>query len=52
VASVESIDRYCSEGGFALEKVIRTSRLGCNQFSFRKGAVTDPSHAAAAVRDT
>ena len=52
VASVESIDRYCSDRGFALEKVIRTSRLGCNQFSFRKRAVTDPSHAAAAARDT
>jgi len=53
VASVESIDRYCSDAGFALEKVIRTSRLGCNQFSFRKDAVTDhPSHAAAVARDT
>ena len=52
VASVESIDRYCSDGGFALEKVIKTSRLGCNQFSFRKRALRDPSHVDAAARDT
>jgi 2-polyprenyl-6-hydroxyphenyl methylase/3-demethylubiquinone-9 3-methyltransferase len=52
VASVESLDRYCSDRGFALEKVIRTSRLGCNQFSFRKRVVPGPSHAAAATRDT
>jgi SAM-dependent methyltransferase len=49
VASVESIDRYCSERRFALEKVIRTSRLGCNQFSFRKRAVTGPSQSGATI---
>jgi SAM-dependent methyltransferase len=52
VASVESIDRYCSDRGFALENVIRTSRLGCNQFCFRKRMAPGPSHAATAVRET
>jgi 2-polyprenyl-6-hydroxyphenyl methylase/3-demethylubiquinone-9 3-methyltransferase len=52
VASVASIDRYCSVRGFALEKVISTSRLGCNQFSFRRRVVPAPSRAAATARDT
>lgn len=45
VASVQSIDRYCSDRGFALEKVITTSRLGCNQFSFRRHAAPGASPA-------
>lgn len=45
VASVQSIDSYCSDRGFALEKVITTSRLGCNQFSFRRRAAPGASPA-------
>jgi 2-polyprenyl-6-hydroxyphenyl methylase/3-demethylubiquinone-9 3-methyltransferase len=48
VASAESIDRYCSDRGFVLEKLIGTSRLGCNQFCFRRQAMPVPAHFAAA----
>jgi SAM-dependent methyltransferase len=51
VASVESIERYCSDRGFALEKVITTAKLGCNQFCFRRVSTSGTSHTAAATRD-
>jgi 2-polyprenyl-6-hydroxyphenyl methylase/3-demethylubiquinone-9 3-methyltransferase len=51
VATVESIERYCSDRGFALEKVITTTKLGCNQFCFRRRAMQGISHMAAATCD-
>jgi 2-polyprenyl-6-hydroxyphenyl methylase/3-demethylubiquinone-9 3-methyltransferase len=51
VATVESIERYCSDRGFALEKVITTAKLGCNQFSFRRRRSQGISRAVSATRD-
>lgn len=37
VASPDAIIRFCEGRGFHLERLITTTRLGCNQFAFRKG---------------
>jgi len=51
VASVKSIERYCSDRGFVLENAITTSKLGCNQFSLRRRNVPDTSQADVGTRD-
>jgi len=51
VASVNSIERYCSDRGFVLENAITTSKLGCNQFSLRRRNVPDTSQADVGTRD-
>jgi 2-polyprenyl-6-hydroxyphenyl methylase/3-demethylubiquinone-9 3-methyltransferase len=35
VATPDAIIQYCEERGFRLERLITTTRLGCNQFAFR-----------------
>jgi 2-polyprenyl-6-hydroxyphenyl methylase/3-demethylubiquinone-9 3-methyltransferase len=39
VASPDAVIRYCEQRGFRLERAMTTTRLGCNQFAFRRDRV-------------
>lgn len=48
VASPDKIIAFCESRGYRLKRLITTTRLGCNQFSFRSAPVCDEATSAGA----